>query len=195
MTDYEKRLIEENMDAVSITTRKFLKRYNIPQTEFEDYRQNAYVILCSKVHKYDGSTKFSTFVDVVLRNAFIDMYRTDKSRRLDVVSLDEFLNEDKTFNDAQLCAIVEDERKVEEEVIEKVTNDIIKQCIRKAKRKCASETTVKGFEALELRIAGYSGAQISQMMNTPSNIIRVGINRAKKILLGDSEFMDIFQTV
>ena len=195
MTEYERNLIEDNMDAVAITTRKFLKRYNIPQSEFEDYRQNGYLILCSKVHKYDGSTKFSTFIDVVLRNAFIDMYRTDKNRHLDVVSLDEFLNEDKTFNDAQLCAIVEDERKVEEEVIEKVTNDIIKQCIRKAKSKCASETTVRGFEALELRIAGYSGAQISQMMNTPSNIIRVGINRAKKILLGDSEFMDIFQTV
>lgn len=195
MTDYEKRLIEENMDAVSITTRKFLKRYNIPQTEFEDYRQNAYVILCSKVHKYDGSTKFSTFVDVVLRNAFIDMYRTDKSRHLDVVSLDEFLNEEKSFNDTQLALMLEDDRKVEDEVIEKVTNDIMKQCIRKAKNSCTSETTVRGFEALELRIAGYSGSQISQMMDTPSNIIRVGINRAKKILLGDKEFVDVLQNV
>ena len=192
MTEQEKKLIEDNMNAVTMTTWQFLKQYNIPRTEFEDYRQNGYLILCSKVHKYDGSTKFSTFIDVVLRNAFIDIYRTDKNRRLDVVSLNEYLGEEKTFNDAQLAAILEGDNTTENEVLEKVTNEIMKKCIKRAKSKCTSKTTVRGFEALELRIEGYTGAQISEMMKTPSNSIRVGINRAKKILLDDKEFADAF---
>lgn len=192
MTEQEKMLIEDNMNAVTMTTWQFLKQHNIPRTEFEDYRQNGYLILCSKVHKYDGSTKFSTFIDVVLRNAFIDIYRTDKNRRLDMVSLDDYLSEEKTFNDSQLAAILEGEDSTENEVLEKVTNEIMKKCIKRAKSKCTSKTTVRGFEALELRIAGYTGAQISEMMKTPSNSIRVGINRAKKILLDDKEFVDVF---
>ncbi len=195
MTEQEKKLIEDNMNAVAMTTWQFLKQHNIPRTEFEDYRQNGYLVLCNKVHKYDGSTKFSTFIDVVLRNAFIDMYRTDKTRRLDLISLDEYLSEEKTFNDSQLAAILEGENSTENEVLEKVTNEIMKKCIRRAKSKCTSKTTVRGFEALELRIEGYSGSQISEMMKTPSNSIRVGINRAKKILLDDKEFADVLQTV
>ena len=73
MTEYEKKLIEDNMNAVAMTTWQFLKQHNIPRSEFDDYCQNGYLILCNKVHKYDGSTKFSTFIDVVLRNAFIDI--------------------------------------------------------------------------------------------------------------------------
>lgn len=195
MTEYEKKLIEDNMNAVAITTRQFLKRYNIPQTEFEDYRQNGYLILCNKVHKYDGSTKFSTFIDVVLRNAFIDMYRTDKNRRLDMVSLDDYLSEEKSFNDAQLAEFLEDENSTENEAFAKLTNEIIKKCIKKSKVNCTSETTVRGFEALELRIEGYSGAQIAKMLDAPSNTIRVGISRAKKILLCDKEFTDVLQTI
>lgn len=195
MTEYEKKLIEDNMNAVAMTTWQFLKQHNISRSEFDDYCQNGYLILCNKVHKYDGSTKFSTFIDVVLRNAFIDMYRTDKNRRLDVVSLNEYLSEEKTFNDAQLAAILEGDNTTENEVLEKVTNEIMKKCIKRAKSKCTSKTTVRGFEALELRIEGYSGAQISEMMKTPSNSIRVGINRAKKILLDDKEFVDVLQTV
>jgi len=195
MTEYEKKLIEDNMNAVAMTTWQFLKQHNIPRSEFDDYCQNGYLILCIKVHKYDGSTKFSTFIDVVLRNAFIDIYRTDKNRRLDVVSLNEYLSEEKTFNDVQLAAILEGDNTTENEVLEKVTNEIMKKCIKRAKSKCTSKTTVRGFEALELRIEGYSGAQISEMMKTPSNSIRVGINRAKKILLDDKEFVDVLQTV
>lgn len=67
MTEYEKKLIEDNMNAVAMTTWQFLKHHNIPRSEFDDYCQTGYLVLCNKVHKYDGSTKFSTFIDVVLR--------------------------------------------------------------------------------------------------------------------------------
>ena len=193
MTEYEKKLIEDNMNTVAIITRCFLKQYNIPGTEFDDYCQNGYLILCKKVHKYDGSTKFSTFINIVLRNAFIDIYRTNKSRYLEVVSMDEYLSEDKTSREYQLADFLKSDNSTENEVISKATDELIKNCINKAKRKCKSQTILKGFQALELRINGYSGKQISEMLNTPANTIRVGINRAKSILLDDKDFVNFIQ--
>ena len=195
MTECERKIIEDNLNVVAMATWRFMKRYNVPASEFEDYRQTGYLILCNKVHKYDGSTKFSTFIDIVLRNAFIDIYRTNKRGQIDETSLDEYLSEEKSFSESELDEILKDVNTTENQVIERVTGDIIAKCIKKAKKTCKSKTIVRGFEALELRIEGYTSAQIAKLLEAPSNTIRVGINRAKNILLSDEDFINAIKTI
>ena len=195
MTDKEKMLIEENMKAIEIRTKLLVKKYGIPQDEYEEYLQIACLVICNKIHKYDETKSFSTFVDAILENAFIDMHRADKSRKIDLISFDECCIDDGCGSEASLADFLATDNNTENEVLAGITNDIIKRCIKKAKEKCTSQTTVKGFDALELKFEGYSGAEIARMFNVPSNSLRSWISRAKKTLLAEREFVDLLNAL
>lgn len=186
--EYEKRLIEENMHTVEIVVKLMMAKYNIPKNEYEDYCQIGYLILCNKVRKYDGSVKFSTFANTVLTNAFIDKYRRDKIRIRETISLDDICDNGEGDDGACLADFLAADVDTENEVLSKLTNDMVKDYIRNAKNKCSAGTTVKGFEALELKLAGYSGKEIADMFNVPSNSLRSWMSRAKKVLLNDINF-------
>lgn len=189
MNENDKRLIEENMDKLEITIKSIALKFNIGYAEFEDYRQMAYLTVCNKVHKYDGSTKFTTFADMVITHALIDKYRREKNKNLDTISLDDVCFEGD--EDAKLMDFLASESNTENKVLAKVTDELIKKYIRDEKHKCSAHTTVRGFEALELKLAGYSGEEIANMFNVPSNSLRSWMSRAKKILLSQNEFVEL----
>lgn len=180
LSEFERNLIEDNIHAVEIAVKMLMSKFGIPKSEYEEYCQIGYLVLCSKVGKYDGSTKFSTFANKVLTNAFIDKHRFDKSRNREMVSLDEICCEDADGNGASLADFLASETDVENEVLSKITNDMIREYIQSAKKNCSAQTTVKGFEALELKLDGYSGEEIAKLFNVPSNSLRSWMSRAKK---------------
>lgn len=186
LKEHERRLIEENMDNIKIVVRLMMDKYNIRKDEYDDYCQTGYLILCEKVSKYDESVKFSTFINAVLHNAFVDKYRMDKSRKIDALSLDEPICDD---GDTVLADILASPGNTENDVLSKLTADMLNRCINNAKDKCNAHTTIKGFEALELRIKGYSGKEISDILNAPQNSVRAWISRAKNLLVKEKEFM------
>ena len=49
--------------------------------------------------------------------------------------------------------------------------------------------TLKGFEALELKLDGYSGEEIAKLFDVSSNSLRSWMSRAKKILLNEKGFV------
>ena len=188
LSNQEKKLIEENMHTVEIVVKLMMAKYNIPQNEYEDYCQIGYVVLCSKAHKYDGSTKFSTFANKVLTNAFIDKYRSERTKIKEMLSLDHICKEDKDGSGASLSEFLAADIDVENEVLSNVTSDLLKSCIKTAKNKCSANTTVKGFEALELKLEGYSGKEIADLFDVPPNSLRSWMSRAKKLLLSERDF-------
>lgn len=195
MTNKEKMLIEDNIKSIEIRTRQLVRKYGVPLYEYEEYFQAACLVICNKIHKYDETKSFSTFVNAVLENAFIDMHRADKSSKCDFISLDECCVDDDSGSKASLAAFLATEDNTENEVLARITNDIIKKCIKKAKEKCTSQTTVRGFDALELKFEGYSGAEIARMFNVPSNSLRSWISRAKKLLIAEREFEELLNAL
>lgn len=185
----DRKLIEDNMHTVEITVKRIMKKFGISKNEYEDYCQIGYLVLCSKVHRYDGSTKFSTFADKVLTNAFIDKYRFEKNRNKELLSLDDACSEDSDGNGVSLAEFLVADTNVENEVLSKITNDAIRKYIASAKTKCSAKTTVRGFEALELKLEGYSGEEIANMFDVPSNSLRSWMSRAKKALLNEKDFV------
>lgn len=183
MHEYERKLIENNMCVVDCVVKEMMKKYCIPKEEYEDYRQTGFLILCSKVHKYDGSTKFKTFADKILKNAFIDMHRTN--HKIETKSLDAKLC-DNDENDEELIDLIPAPNNTENEIIAKVTTDMIKEHFNRIKGKCTAKTTVRGFEALELKMQGYSGQEIAEMFNVPANSLRSWMSKAKKLLVDDN---------
>lgn len=183
MHEHEKELIENHMYVVDCVVKNMMRRYGIPKEEYEDYRQTGFLILCTKVHKYDGSTKFQTFADKVLKNGFIDLYRCNhdiKTESLDAKLCDGEDCEESLMN---LLAV---QNNTENEVITKVTEDMIKQHMDRVKKNCSAKTTVRGFEALELKMQGYSGQQIAELFQVPANSVRSWMSKAKKMLLDDA---------
>ena len=189
MSEKDKRLIEENMDKLEVTIKSLAIKFNVPTCDFDDYRQTAYFTLCNKAYKYDGSTKFITFANTVIINAMIDKYRREKNRNIEMVSLNDacFESEDET----NLMDFLASENDTENEVLTRVTNDMVKKYIRNAKNKCTAKTTVRGFEALELKLEGYSGEEIACMFNVPSNSVRSWMSKAKKLLLCEKDFVEL----
>ena len=185
----DRKLIEDNMHTVEITVKRIMKKFGISKNEYEDYCQIGYLVLCSKVHRYDGSTKFSTFADKVLTNAFIDKYRFEKNRNKELLSLDDVCSEDSDGNGVSLAEFLVADTNVENEALSKITNDAIRKYIASAKTKCSAKTTVRGFEALELKLEGYSGEEIANMFDVPSNSLRSWMSRAKKALLNEKDFV------
>ena len=195
MTDKEKSLIEENMKAIEIRTKQLVKKYGIPTREYEEYLQVACLVICNKIHKYDERKSFSTFVDAVLENAFIDMYRVDKSNKIDLISLDESCVQGGSGNELSLADFLATDNNTENEALTCITDENIKSCIKNAKAKCTSQTTVRGFDALELKLEGYSGVEIARMFNVPSNSVRSWISRAKKILLAERDLLELIKNL
>lgn len=189
LSEYERNLIEENMHMVEIVVKMLMSKFGISKDEYEEYCQIGYLVLCSKVGKYDGSTKFSTFANKVLTNAFIDKHRFDRSRNREIISLDEICSEDADGNGTSLVAFLASETDVENEALSKVTNELIRKYIKSAKERCSAQTTVKGFEALELKLDGYSGEEIAKLFDVPSNSLRSWMSRAKKLLLNEKGFI------
>lgn len=189
MLTKEKKLIEENLDKLEITIKALAKKFKVSACDFEDYRQTAYLTLCNKVHVYDGSTKFITFANTVITNAMIDNYRREKSRNVEMVSLNDscFDNDE----EANLMDFLASDNNTENEVLSGITNDMIRDYIKNAKNKCTAQTTVRGFEALELKLEGYSGEEIANMFNVPSNSLRSWMSRAKKLLLCEKDFEEL----
>lgn len=184
MREFERKLIENNMCVVDYVVKDMIKKRYIPKEEYEDYRQMGFLILCSKVHKYDGRTKFKTFADKVLKNAFIDMHRTNHD--IETLSLDAKLC-DNDENDEELINLLAAPDNTENEAIAKVTADMMKEHFNRVKEKCTAKTTVRGFEALELKMQGYSGMEIAEMFNVPANSLRSWMSKAKKLLVNDAE--------
>lgn len=194
MNTREKRLIEENMKAIEIRAKYLFKKYGSQHEEYDEYFQNACLMVCNKIHKYDGSTEFSTFVDAILENAFIDLYRMNGKNKPDVLSLDECCSGDDDC-DVTLRDFLADKKNTENEVIARITETVVSNCIDKARMKCTSKTTVRGFDALELKIKGYTGTEIAKIFNVPTNSLRAWISRAKKELLREREFADLIKRV
>lgn len=126
-----------------------------------------------------------------MTNAFIDKYRRDKVRNPETVSIDFVPDKGEAENIVCLADYLVTDINAENEILSKITHDMIKKYIKAAKKKCTAHTTIKGFEAFELRIEGYSGMEIANMFNVPSNSLHSWISRAKKILVNEHEFIEL----
>lgn len=188
MREYERELIENNMYVVDCVVKNIMKKYCIPKEEYEDYRQTGFLILCSKVHKYDGRTGFKTFANKVLKNGFIDIHRINHEIKTE--SLENKLSDDEG-NKEEFINLLVSTNNTENKVIAKVTADMLRKHINRVKENCTAKTTVRGFEVLELKMQGYSGQEIAEMFNVPANSVRSWMSKAKKLLINDNDIKNL----
>jgi RNA polymerase sigma factor (sigma-70 family) len=169
-------LSETHIDAVKwVIYRHIGVNENIIGLGYDDLFQEGCAALCKAASTFDGSVKFITYAQVVVKNALISYCRgISRNKSHLCVSL----NETEVYTDT-------DTSKTAEQLVAEA--DLIR--LLASVRAEYSGTVRLGIEALELKIQGYSGAEIARMYSVKPNLVGAWISRASAKLRRDERFM------
>jgi RNA polymerase sigma factor (sigma-70 family) len=92
-----KKILENNLSLIDIIIRKITIKYNLQQTEFDDFKSTVYDRLVDNDYKilrnYKGSRIARSYLIMVIRNIFIDHYRKKSGVRVRSSTIAEQLGE------------------------------------------------------------------------------------------------------
>ena len=185
LTSEQQALVEQNMDLVSrIISRHIRINEGVCGLGYDDLSQEGALALCRAAATYNGtSAQFSTYAAAVIRNHLLDCCKAVNTQQKHLCSLPVgpgFADDD------------EHPPSVPEPSVEDKTDSLIDQIDMAAllahyKREYSGVAQL-GIEALELKIRGYSGADIARLYHTEPNHVGAWISRAKTKLKKDDAF-------
>lgn len=178
---YKEEFLIAHMQTLKALVKSVMKKLGIPQEEYEDCLQEAYILIWKKADKFNPDKEFGPFARRVITNGLIDLYKRNRELKKELLSLD-YDVQDEEGNGVELVDLLKGENETENQALQNITVELLHKYIEKSKESCTVVSTVKGFEALELKIAGYSGEQIAKMYDVSSNSVRFWMSNARKIL-------------
>lgn len=182
MMRYKEEFLIEHMQTLKSLVKSVMKKLGISQEEYEDCLQEAYILIWKKADKFNPEKEFGPFARRVVMNGLIDLYKRNRELKKELLSLEEDISQDEEGNSVGLIDLLKGEDETENQALQNITVALLQEYIKKFKDKCTAASTVKGFEALELKIAGYTGEQIAKMYHVSSNSVRCWMSNARKIL-------------
>lgn len=185
LTEEQRTLTEQNLHLVRWTIREYIRvREEIEGLGFEDLCQEGALALCHAAATYRaGSVQFKTYAITVIRNYLLDHCRKAVARQknMPIQPLDAPLDGDKP--PSQLPFAPDD---TEEWVSELYVSRVLEHG-----KRTYNGVAKLGIEALELKIKGYSGADIARLYHTKPNHVGAWISRAAEKLRADSVAMGL----
>ena len=175
LTPDQQKLVEENLDLPDILLRtKIHPNETIRGMEFEELYQCGCLALCRAAATYDYSTQFRTYASRVVYNAMIDQCRTAQKHYRNSLSYDAAVGDEEDSHSIFLQA---------EETVDDITlADELTKLLADAKR-THKGAVLKGIEAIELQLKGYSGAEIARMYGVKNNNVTSWISKARVALV------------
>ena len=174
LTSDQQKLVEENLDLPDILLRtKIHPNETIRGMEFEELYQCGCLALCRAAATYDHSTQFRTYASRVVYNAMIDQCRTAQKHYGNTLSYDVAVGDEEDSHSIFLQA----SGAVDDTVL---TGELTK-LLDEAKRTYKG-AALKGIEAIELQLKGYSGAEIARMYGVKNNNVTSWISKARAAL-------------
>ncbi len=170
-------IVEQHMDLVSIILRKYINtNEQICGLEYNDLYQCGCLALCKAAYHYDGRVKFETFAGKVIRNALLDECRKAKTVYSRQLSYDAPIHSDGEDGDS-FAELIQDSYDIDDSIF----SEELMQIVETAK-KTHKGAVLKGIEAIELRIKGYTGAEIARMYGVKNNNVTSWISKATAAL-------------
>ena len=174
----QQEMVEEHLDLVSIIIHKYINtNEQVRGLEYEDLYQYGCLALCKAAYLYDGRVKFETFAGKVIRNALLDECHKAKTVYSRSLSYDASVNSDDDEGDtfADLLGDTSD-------MTDRLFSEELMSIVQTAK-KTHKGAVLKGIEAIELRIKGYSGTEIARMYGVKNNNVTSWISKARTVLM------------
>jgi len=184
LNNKQKTLVSEHIDVVKWVIRE---RINVNERYqgmgYDDLFQEGCVLLCHAAATYDsGRAGFKTYASVVIRNGLLSYCRMLHSKRKDTVSIDE-----DEMNALEKSSFAAD--RASENTFDVTLSEVDVHGLLESIKSEYNGVARLGIEALELKIKGYSGAEIAKMWGVSQNNLGAWISRAKKRLLDNARFI------
>ena len=176
----QQELVEQHLDLVSIIIRKYIRtNEQVRGLEYEDLYQYGCLALCKAAYHYDGRVKFETFAGTVIRNALLDECRKANAVYTKHLSYDASINSDD--DEDTFARILGDTSDINDSIFSEELMSIVQTA-----KKTHKGAVLKGIEAIELRIKGYTGAEIARMYGVKNNNVTSWISKAASVLRNEN---------
>jgi len=174
LTSEQQKLVEENLDLPDILLRtKIHPNETIRGMEFDELYQCGCLALCRAAATYDYSTKFRTYSSRVVYNAMIDQYRTAQKHYGNTLSYDTAVGDEEDSHSIFLQA----SDAVDDTIFAGELTNLLDEA-----KKTSKGAVLKGIEAFELQLKGYSGVEIARMYGVKNNNVTSWISKARVAL-------------
>jgi len=156
---------------------------NIYGLGYDDLFQEGCLCLCKAATSYDGEkAKFITYAQVVVKNGLLT-YCTKLNRRIiNTISISDLPQEPGDSGESLNGNMVEDEYDL------LYSEEAVFNLLQSVKPEYEGVARL-GIEALELKIKGYTGAEIARLWGVEQNLLGAWISRAKEKLRKNERFM------
>lgn len=176
MTEYQRRLVEENLGIVDWVIRCRIRVSGQPLLTYEDFYQIGCEALCRAAMKYNPNQgSFEPFGSRYVYNAMIDHCRRENSHSFH--SAEFTVDED---GEPSLFRTVGEEDNCDSSIAAKHLRAILAEY-----SKACSGIMKRGIEAIELKSLGYSTNEIADRYGTTVNNVNAWISRARSRLRSD----------
>lgn len=174
LTVEQKNLVEEYLNIVPYIVNKYINLNGDVDMQYDDLIQEGNLALCKAASKYDGTVKFNTFAEVIIKNNLLS-YCKKSNKKIKTVDLP-------TGNTIEEILVDP------EEMTDKFFNSENLKIIKNVKKEY-SGIVLKGIEAIELKMQGYAGADIAKFYDVKPNYISAWIAKAKHELMANENFI------
>ena len=172
-------MVKQNLSVVRRTIRRSIDtNESVCGMGFEDLYQEGCVALCHAAsYNPQAGAQFSTYVETVIRNHLLDYCRTLQAKRRygQVISLDD-RREDSASRE-HLMSYDDRDRQI---------NRLCLTQLLEHGRHSYSGVAKLGIEAMELKVKGYSGADIAELYGVEQRQVGAWISRAAQKLRKDA---------
>ena len=177
----QQELVEQHLDLVSIIIRKYIRtNEQVRGLEYEDLYQYGCLALCKAAFHFDGRVKFETFAGTVIRNTLLDECRKAKAVYSRSLSYDASVNSDDDGD--TFAGMLGDASDINDSIFSEELMNIVQTA-----KKTHKGAVLKGIEAIELRIKGYTGAEIARMYGVKNNNVTSWISKARTVLMDECQ--------
>jgi len=185
LSEVQKNVIAENLKIVDWAIYKYIQvNEHIQGLGYDDLYQVGCLALCHAAATYNGSTKFETYAQVVVKNKLMDHCRAVLKKRPPMRYLDAPASDDNRCTLEDIISV-----DAEDSLNSLSEADILK--ILDSVKTSYNGVTLKGIKAIELKIKGYTGKEIAALYGVKSTHVGAWISRAAAKLRKDSRFLSM----
>ncbi len=185
LSEIQKNVVVENLEIVEWAIYKNIHvNEQIQGLGYDDLYQVGCLALCHAAATYNGSTKFETYAQVVVKNKLLDHCRAVLKKQPSMLYMDAPAGDDsRSTLEGIISTDSEDSmNSLSEAEILKILDSV---------KTSYNGVTLKGIEAIELKIKGYTGKEIAELYGVKSSHIGAWISRAAAKLRKDSHFLSM----
>ena len=173
----QQKMVEQHLDLVSIIIRKYISvNEQVRGLEYDDLYQYGCLALCKAAYHYDARVKFETFAGKVIRNVLLDECRKAMANYSRSLSYDASVDSDDDDEDT-FAGMLGDTSDMNDQLFCEELMSIVQTA-----KKTHKGAVLKGIEAIELQIKGYTGAEIAEMYGVKNNNVTSWISKARGVL-------------